>query len=57
MEVLATHNPALHAHLESLELKIALYISPHVLNQISNTRGKNMIPKYLIDKVRSARHF
>ena len=50
---LAKHNSVINAHLERPKLKNTMYASPHVQNQIINI-GKNIIKKYLVDKIRSA---
>ena len=53
---LAKHNSVINAHLERPKLKNATYASPHVQNEIINI-GKNIIEKYLVDKIRSGNHF
>ena len=52
---LAKHNSIINAHLERPQLKNTTYASPHVQNEIINV-GKNIIKKYLVDKIRSANH-
>ena len=50
------HNSVINAHLERPKLKNTTYSSPHVQNEIINI-GKNIIKKYLVDKIRSANNF
>ena len=33
------------------------YISPRTINKLINVIGKNIIQKYLVDEVQSAKHF
>ena len=53
---LAKHNSIINAHLERPKLKNTTYTSPHVQNELINL-GKNIIKKYLVDKIRSTNQF
>ena len=57
MTLLAKHNPAINAHLESPKLRNASYVSPHIQNELINIIGKNIIQKHLVNEVVSAKHF
>ena len=48
--------PGINADLERSKLENTTYALPHVQNEIINI-GKNIIKKYLVDKIRSANHF
>ena len=57
MKLLAKHDPAINAHLESPKLRNASYISPHIKNELIKIIGKNIIQKHLVNEVVSAKHF
>ena len=57
MKLLAKHDPAINAHLESSKLRNASYVSPHIQNELINIIGKNIIQKHLVNEVVSAKHF
>ena len=57
MKLLAKHDPAINAHLESPKLRNASYVSPHIQNELINIIGKNIIQKHLVNEVVSAKHF
>ena len=53
---MAKHNSIINAHIERPKLKNTMYASPYVQNEIINI-GKNIIKKYLVDKLRTANNF
>ena len=56
MKLLAKHDPAINAHLESPKLRNPSYVSPHIQNEFINILGKNIIQKHLVNEVVSAKH-
>ena len=57
MKLLAKHDPAINAHLESPKLRNASYVSPHIQNELLNIIGKNINQKHLVNEVVSAKYF
>ena len=56
MKLLAKHDPAINAHLESPKLRNASYVSPHIQNELINIIGKNIIQKHfsiMVDEITS----
>ena len=53
---MAKHNTIINAHLERPKLMNVTYASPHIQIEIIN-KGKNILKKILVDKIRSANLF